>query len=54
MKQDDLSLIPAQTKCFFLSSGIGGRNLMDQDMINSVILRIQVDQINNKIPSHAI
>ena len=30
---------------FFLSSGIGGRNLMDPDTINCMILRIQVDKI---------
>ena len=40
----------------FLSLGIGGRNLMDPDMINCVSLRIQVDKIKliNKIPSNAI
>ena len=34
-------------KRFFLSSGVGGRNLMDPDTINCVILRIQVDKIND-------
>ena len=46
VKQENLGSIPAQTKWFFLSLGIGGKNLMDPEMINCVILRIQVDYIN--------
>ena len=39
---------------FFLSSGIGGRNLMDPNTINCVIFRIQVGKINknNSQPCH--
>ena len=37
VKPEDLGLIPAQTKWFFISSGIGGRILMDPDTINCVI-----------------
>ena len=44
VKQEDLGLVPAQTKCFFLSTGIAGWNKMDPDMINCVILHIQVDK----------
>ena len=37
VKQEDLGLIPAQTKCFFSPRVEGGRNRMDPDMINCVI-----------------
>ena len=47
MKQEDLASILAQTKWFFSLLGYGGRNLMDPDTINCVILRIHVDKINN-------
>ena len=38
---------------FFSLLGYRGRNLMDPDMINCVILRIQVDKRKEIIPSHA-
>ena len=43
-KQEDQGLIPAQTKCFFSPRVCGGRNKMDPDMINCVILFIHVDK----------
>ena len=54
VKQEELGLIPARTKCFFSPRVKGGRNKKDPDMITCVILRIHVDKNNNIIPSHAI
>ena len=47
MEQEDLSLIPAQTKCFSSLRNKGIRNKMDPDTTNCVILLIHVDIINN-------
>ena len=44
MKHEDLGLIPAQTKCFSSPRGKGGRNKMDPDMMNYVLLHIHLDE----------
>ena len=52
VKQEDLGSLPAKTKCFFSPRVLGGRNEIDPDMINCMILHIHGE--NKIILSHAI
>ena len=49
VKQEDLGLIPTQTKCFFSPWEVGIK--MDPDRINCVILRFHVDKKDNNYNS---